>query len=752
MRAAPRCPGAARPRWLPALFLFPILILAGGCGKPSAPAPAAPRPQFEGVSAHPDPSLVPQSRQCAVCHEDVFQVWSGSHHAWANRTIQPHLDAAPFLAGEVRQGDQTIWEFKGGGKPELVWKDGAKEIRGNPTLLIGYTPLIQYLVSIGNGRLQAPDMAWDVDKKEWFSIYGGENRRPEEWGHWTQRGMNWNSQCAWCHMTGYRKNHDVATDSYHSSWVEQGVGCAQCHGPVKSGGAAPDCMIEITRSLTPRQHMDNCATCHARREEFDENFQPGADFHNHYRLALPDQPGLYWPDGRQRDEVYNFTSLLLSKMGHAGVTCLDCHEPHQAKPKLPVDDNSICMQCHATGTERGGKKAQIINPLAHMFHQPGTPGGRCVDCHMPKTPYMARDPRHDHAFLIPDPLLTRELGQPNACNECHADKDTDWAIRQVDEWYGAKMNRPERDRARAIHLAHNGKEGARNALLVAHRREEIGAWKATLLRLLAPWAGDPEVNERALASLKDPDPLVRAAAVHVLGPQPAQAAAVAPALNDPVRAVRFEAVWAMLDHLEGQPPALAEAEAIARHQSDQPGGASRMARFAVRRGDAAGAEEWFRRMLAWDQTAAAPKRDFAVFLAGQGRIAESRAFLLEADKLEPANPEYPYLLALAAAEEGQAAEAEKYLAEAIRRDARFARAHYNLGLLLSARGDEAGAISALREAEKHDERGADAPYARATIHARLGQTAEAIAAARLALSRQPGYPPAVEILRALGVP
>ena len=39
---------------------------------------------------------------------------------------------------------------------------------------------------------------------------------------------------------------------------------------------------------------------------------------------------------------------------------------------------------------------------------------------------MARDPRHDHGFTIPDPLLTKELGIPNACNRCHADKTVDW--------------------------------------------------------------------------------------------------------------------------------------------------------------------------------------------------------------------------------------------------------------------------------------------------------------------------------------
>lgn len=724
-----------------------VLGVAGACGKKSAPA--SPRPVFQGVSAHPDHALIPQSTQCAVCHDGIFQTWSDSHHAWANRTTKPHLDAAPFQVGDVAQGKTTQWSFTGGGKPALLWRDSGQEIKDNPALVIGRTPLVQYLVSIGKGRYQAPDMAWDTVKKEWFSIYGDEDRRSHEWGHWSQRGMNWNSQCAWCHMTGFRKNHDVAADSYHSTWVEQGVGCAQCHGPVRKDSAAPDCMVATKRALTPRQHMDNCATCHARREEFDEGFTPGGDFNNHYRLALPSQPGLYYPDGQQRDEVYNFTSLLLSKMGHAGVTCLDCHDPHKGKIKLPVDDNSICMQCHATGKDVGSKDAQIINPLDHMFHAPGTPGGKCVDCHMKKSPYMGRDPRHDHGFIIPDPLLTKELGMPNACTDCHADKGVDWEIEWTDKWYGEKMNRPERERTRAVAMAYAGNPAALDALLAVHPAQEIGAWKATLLRLMEPWAGEARVNDLALKAMNDGDPLVRAAAASVLGPQAEQLPAITTLFSDPIKAVRIEAAWAAMEHIPLTLPVVTEAEAVARQQADQPGGAMRMARLAIRRNDPATAEQWFQRALAWDQTSAAPRRDFAVFLAGIGRGAESKKWLVEAAALEPNNPDLPYLLALAHAESGDMAAAETQFREVLKRDPRFARAHYNLGLLLAGQGKDDEAVATLRQAEACDTVSPDAPYARATIHARRGERDAARQAATEALRRQPAHAPALQLMRGL---
>ena len=44
--------------------------------------------------------------------------------------------------------------------------------------------------------------------------------------------MNWNTQCAWCHMSLFHKNYDPVKDRYASTWTEPGVTCIQCHGPL----------------------------------------------------------------------------------------------------------------------------------------------------------------------------------------------------------------------------------------------------------------------------------------------------------------------------------------------------------------------------------------------------------------------------------------------------------------------------------------------------------------------------------------
>ena len=181
-------------------------------------------------------ALDQSSATCARCHAEIHAAWSTTDHALANRRIDPARDRAPFTVAKVIED--------GGSRFELDWRDnkpvltevraGAQAIRHEPDLVLGSKPLWQPLIPAAGGRWQPADMAFDPAKKEWFNVFGQEKRQPGEWGHWTGRGMNWNSMCAHCHMTGYRKNYDTATDSYASTWVEHGVGCIRCHGAMPS--------------------------------------------------------------------------------------------------------------------------------------------------------------------------------------------------------------------------------------------------------------------------------------------------------------------------------------------------------------------------------------------------------------------------------------------------------------------------------------------------------------------------------------
>lgn len=672
-------------------------------------------------------------------------------HALAHRKVGRVEDSWAFRPHEL-QIDKVQWKFSGGETAPLIeWRDEGSDvapISKTPQMAIGYRPLIQYVLDFGKGRYQVPDAAWDPVKQEWFSMFGTDQRQPHEWGHWTQRGMNWNSQCAYCHFSQFRKNYQADTDGYASRWLEEGVGCAPCHGPSREKRASNECIVDPKQKFTPQQWLQLCGTCHGRREEFDEEFVIGDDFFNHYNLALPSQPGLYHPDGQQIDEDYNLASLLLSRMGHKGISCIDCHDSHAATPKggkAAVDANVVCMQCHATGL-RG---AIVIDQWKHSFHKPNTAGSRCVECHMPKTKYMSRDARSDHRFPSPDPTLTKELGTPNACNNCHADKGLDWQIEWTEKWYGPTKKPLARERTRALAAASADKADALVRLLEAFDAEEIAAWQATLLRLMEPWAGDARVTQRADKGAAHADPLVRCAAAFLLSRVPANGTKWEALTRDPVRAVRLEAGWGAVERLATDHPLISDMERVARHQADQPGGQMRLARLATHRGDAAAAEAHMRKAADWDRGSAAPRRDLAVYLAGAGRTREALPVLEEAAKIAPKDPELPYLTALALAELGDQAGTEAKLREAIRLNPRFARAYYNLGLLLAGQGHDQAAIISLRNATDLGPSDPEPPYALATIYLRLGQTDAAASAARQALERNPAHQQAAALLQSL---
>ena len=293
-------------------------------------------------------------------------------------------------------------------RPELI--EGHPEAGPLPAVgVIGTTPLRQYLVPGPGGRWQTHAAAYDPAQEEWFDVQSGEPRQIGDWGHWSGQGMNWNANCAWCHMTDYRKRYDIGQDRYRSTWQAQAISCIQCHSGMKTHVAQARAGEVASAQLTAVQHMENCASCHSRREELTVNdFHAGERYEDHFRLSLADQPGVYFPDGQARDEDFVYASFRYSKMGHAGLTCLDCHQPHHGGTVLPARNNALCLNCHQTGA----KGAVIIDESAHTHHASGSTGSLCINCHMPQRTYMDRDPRRDHGFTSPDPTLTRELGVP----------------------------------------------------------------------------------------------------------------------------------------------------------------------------------------------------------------------------------------------------------------------------------------------------------------------------------------------------
>lgn len=700
------------------------------------------------------------SASCRDCHSDAYALWAKSNHALAERPVRPDWDQEAFVPPRTfRHGSQHTEARWRGDQFQLVTLGlGSNWAAWAVQRVIGHDPLRQFLVAAPGGRWQVSEAAWDPHKKEWFNVYGDEDRKPGEWGHWTGRGMTWNSMCAFCHNTRLRKNYHEPTDAYDTRMVEMGVGCEACHGPLRAHvqwrRAFPDVKQPdpTLQPLSREQYFDTCGACHARRAELTGDFKPGDLFLDHYALVTVDATDLFYPDGQVRDEDYEFAPFLGSKMHAAGVRCMDCHQPHAAKPKLP--DNALCQRCH-TGQDPAYPTSPVIDPAAHSFHKPDNAGFRCTGCHMPVTIYMQRHPRHDHGFTIPDPLLTQQEGIPNACNRCHTDQDADWALHWCQQWYGAKLDRPSRHRALLLAAARRGDPATRPGLVELLRSAEPAYWKTAALRLLERWATDPAVVRAALDQLNHTNALVRAAAVRLLEPAaelgaPEVRAGLQRALSDPVRAVRLAAAWALRHSVDLQSRAGRELVHMLDWSADQPGGQLQKGLWALAREDLPQALVHFQKAVAWDPHSAPLHHDLAVALSMAGRHHEALEHMQQAVRLEPNHAEYHYKLGLAWNELGALQKTVEALERAVALDPNHARAWYNLGLARYDLGRADQALEALQRAEAADPTDARIPYARATILAQLARRAEARAAAQRALELQPHFPEAELLLQSLG--
>jgi len=699
-----------------------VLLITPACRRAPPPSPAGPRTVAQATAQ--------TSASCQACHAEIHRAWASTDHALANR-LTTAMPGGPAILGTFPQ-------------------DARRDEAVRAAMILGHAPVWQPLIAQEGGRWQAHEQTYDPAKKEWFNVFGQEVRHAGEWGHWSGRGMNWNSMCAHCHMTGYQKNYDATNDRFHSTWVEQGIGCIQCHGPTKpghgttsaAGAAAKPAATPLSIAADRQRAMQTCAPCHARNEQLTLDFQPGDAYHDHYRITLPVDRGVFYPDGQQRDEDFNWTSVLTSRMGHAGVTCLDCHDPHTNRTILPTSNNALCLQCHASPGRvmAGGARAVPIDPLGHSRHSEGSVGNQCVSCHMPTTTYMQRSPRHDHGWLKPDPLLTQELGIPNACSTCHSDKPVAWAIEKTDTWYGAKMDSLQRRRARAIAAAQATQPEAAAPLLSLLSIEEIPAWRATYLQLLAPYAESaPGVLSAAQAALSAKDPLERSAAVRVLGPHAPSLPLLRPLLKDPVRLVRLDAAWALSRELAAGSPERIELDKYLALSLDQPAGRLRLGQDLANRGQLAEAEKEMKTASAWDPNSPGIFDAYGYVLSAIGRSAEAAAKFYRAASLQPMEAEPAFRAGLAYAEAGLLAEAETSFRLALQRNARYDRAWYNLGLLLAQKERLPEAAEALRQAEASAPRVADYPFALATVQLRQNDRAAAEGSARRALASDPNH-------------
>lgn len=374
------------------LFLLVAIGVLAGCaatpivqvGPPGARGPAGPpgpmgppgppgQPGPPGVKGNPGldytaPNYV-GSNACKECHADLYAVYLRTGHAHALHRIVDSV-APVFPESEVANPPAG-----------LTWDD------------------IQYVIG-GYGW-----MARFVDKQGYLitgdadalTQYNLANRPLKIDAGWVayHTGEELPFDCARCHTTGYvAEGNQDGLPGLIGVWVEDGVGCENCHGPGSNHVNAP---YQVAASIVRDSEM--CGACHRRTEVTTIEAHDGFIDHNQ-----------------------QYSELFSSKKRVMG--CVDCHNPHESTLYGDGADKSDCVTCHYEQ-----KEFQKITDRRHAS---------CVDCHMPRATRSAvADPARfsgdvrTHMFSI-NPFAKSQFSKDGAqtepditvefaCKSCHSE-------------------------------------------------------------------------------------------------------------------------------------------------------------------------------------------------------------------------------------------------------------------------------------------------------------------------------------------
>ena len=672
---------------------------------------------------------------CEQCHVEQVKLWQGSHHDLAMQHVDENTVLGDFSDAEFSYAGITSKFYKKNNK-FMVRTDGPDGALQDYEIkyTFGVVPLQQYLIELEGGRLQALLIAWDSRDKSaggqrWFHLYPDEKVTYTDELHWTRVSFNWNGMCAECHSTNLKKNYDSKTDTFKTSWSEINVSCEACHGPASNhiswANKKPEARSEADKGLAllfderdgvvwqmdakkgsadrsqkrqTEKEIEVCAQCHSRRGSISDDYSPGKPFLDHYMPRLLDE-GMYFADGQIQDEVYVYGSFLQSKMYHQGVTCSDCHEPHSLQ--LRQEGNGVCLQCHA---------AEKFDSKKHHFHESDTGGASCAECHMPPTDYMVVDPRHDHSMRIPRPDLSVTTGVPNACNNCHEDKDASWALNRTSEWYGDSAAGFQKY-TEAIHAARTGDRNAGKSLAAQIRDTNTpDIARAASLLLLAPYMD--QSNAVVLQQgLKDESALVRLASVSALENLPVQIKVqwAYPLLSDEVRVVRIEAARILASIPLGELPEQQRKVVDSATQeyidsqtvnADRPEAQLNLGNFYVARQQFDKAKAAYQKSIELDSSFIAAYINMADLYRLQENDKDANAILEKAKQASPDNADVYYSLGLLLIRQRKNDEAVSELKAAAEMAQDNARYVYVYAVALNSTGDSAGAIKQLQAAHQ----------------------------------------------------
>ncbi len=583
---------------------------------------------------------------------------------------------------------------------------GPAGIRKLPMVhVMGGKNVYYFLTPLDRGRLQVLPLAYDVQKKAWYDMAASGVRmhvdRPTEAPlPWTDPAFTFNTSCFSCHVSQLKMNYDLATDTYDSRWSEPGISCESCHGDGQAhielyknnkGEKVTDMRILRTTKFTVEQRNEMCAPCHAKMSPISPSYQVTQRFFDHYDLVTLEDAD-YYPDGRDLGENYTYTSWLMSPCLRSGkFDCIHCHTSSGRYKFATENPNGACLPCH---------QERVANVEAHAHHKAGSPGSRCIDCHMPKTRFANMN-RSDHSLLPPTPAVTVKFNSPNACNLCHKDKDAAWADAKVRQWHRNDYQRPVLERAELIDAARR-RDWKRLPAMLAYIQRPGGdhVTQASLIRLLRA-CDDLRKLPVLTAALRHRDPLLRAAAASSLAGTASVETrdALARATTDEYRLVRIRAAASLAGvrpetvpagHQEAVRKATAELIASYNARPDDFSNHTNLGNFHMDRGELDQAIPAFETAIRLRPDSVGTLVNASIAYSRAGRLTDAERVLSQALRFAPENAPANFNRGLLLAELGRKPEAEASLRKALASDPNLAAAAFNLCVLMMGRKEAAG--------------------------------------------------------------
>ncbi len=489
------------------------------------------------------------SAVCKECHEKFHDLWSTSWHGKAARPYTSELAAKELTP---QKENIVIGKYRYRADAGRVIETGPEGTRQfSIELVIGGKGTFNFLTTMPDGSVRSLPIGYDAGKKEWFdAVTLGESGTGRDDGStdWKRKPSGFYTACPSCHVSQYSPSYEISKATYSAAWTEPGINCESCHGPAvehvaiarktPKGQPLPRLGLFRPKTMTAEQRNDLCNICHGHLKPLDASYKPGDRLFDHFELSTLEIDAFY-PDGRGKGETFTLTNWLMSPcVKSAKLDCMHCHTSSgRYRFGKSEEANNACLPCHAE---------RVKNATAHTRHPGSSPGNRCVSCHMAPT-YFARMKQSDHSMLPPTPAATLALGSPNACNNCHKDKDAVWADKRVRAWFTDDYQAPVLRRARLIGEAIKGDwHNLPEMLKYIQGKDRSEVLAASFIRLMF-MNSDPSILPVLLAAVKDPSPLVRSAAVQALGyrPSPVTRDALVHAARDDYRLVRISAAYGL---------------------------------------------------------------------------------------------------------------------------------------------------------------------------------------------------------------